>query len=61
MLQAAKMEVEDIANILDNMSKEEMETLLLLIEKKDKELLKRKQEIEAGKVETLSRDEVFGV
>ncbi len=60
-MQAVRVKVEDVANIIDNMSKEELETLLLLMEKRDKELLKRKRDIETGKVEALTRDEVFDV
>ena len=60
-MQAVKVKVEDVANIINNMNNEELETLLLLMERKDRELLKRKQDIETGEVETLSRDEVFNV
>ncbi|GEM_PF-1116255 len=53
--------MEDLAKIISNMSKEDIETLSLVLKGEDKELLERKQDIELDKVRTLSRDEVFDV
>jgi len=53
--------VEDLARIINNMKRNELETLLVLLTKEGNELLKRKKDIESGKVKTLSREEVFGV
>ncbi|MCD6319922.1 MAG: hypothetical protein J7M03_04505 [Candidatus Desulfofervidaceae bacterium] len=53
--------LEELAKIINSMSKEDRETLSLMLKGEDKELLERKQDIELGKVTTLSRDEVFDV
>ena len=53
--------VEELAKIINNMSKDDLETLSIILTREDKELLKRKKDIESGKVKTVSRDEVFDV
>jgi len=53
--------IDEIAESIKKMSKNELETLSLTLSKTGKELLKRKQEIESGEVKSLSRDEVFDV
>ena len=53
--------VENIADSISNMKKNELETLLILLSEDGKELLKRKKDIEDGKVKTITREEVFGV
>ena len=58
---AVNIAVEDLAKIINNMKRNELETLLVLLTKEGNELLKRKKDIESGKVKTLSREEVFGV
>ena len=58
---AVNIAVEDLVRIINNMKRNELETLLVLLTKEGNELLKRKKDIESGKVKTLSREEVFGV
>ena len=53
--------IEDLAKIINSMSKEDLETLSLMVTDEGKELLERKKDIELGRVKTLSRDEVFDV
>ncbi len=53
--------VEELAKIINNMSKDDLETLSVILTREDKELSKRKKDIESGKVKTVSRDEVFDV
>jgi len=55
------IDVHKLADIINNMGKKELETLLLLLTDDSNELLKRKQDIESGKVKTLTREEVFDV
>jgi len=51
--------IEDLAKIINSMSKEDLETLSLMVTDEDKEILERKKDIELGRVKTLSREEVF--
>ena len=53
--------VENIAGMIKSMDKQELETLCLLLSNQGRELRKRKDEIDSGKVRMLSRDEVFDV
>ncbi|MDM8548445.1 hypothetical protein QUF72_00145 [Desulfobacterales bacterium HSG2] len=53
--------VNEIARMIRAMNKQEVETLLTLLTEEGTELLKRKREIESGKVRLLTRDEVFDV
>jgi hypothetical protein len=51
--------IEDMAKIINSMSKEDLETLSLMVTDEGKEILERKKDIELGRVKTLSREEVF--
>lgn len=51
--------VEELAEIIINAKKDDLETLSLLLIDEGKELLKRKQDIESRRIKTLSRQEVF--
>ncbi len=53
--------VENIADSISKMEKNELETLLLLLSEDGKKLLKRKKDIEECKVKTISREEVFNI
>ncbi len=53
--------VENIAGMIKGMDEKELETLCVLLSGQGQELLKRKDEIDSGKVQSLSRDEVFDV
>ncbi|MDZ7794472.1 MAG: hypothetical protein U5P10_12515 [Spirochaetia bacterium] len=53
------MSIEDIAESISRLSSEERETLLLLLSPKGEELKTRKEEIESGKITTLSHEEMF--
>ena len=53
--------VEDIAKLITGMERKELETLSVLLTDEGEELLERKQDIESGKVKTLSREEIFDV
>lgn len=58
---AINVPIENLAKIINNMKKGELETLLLLLTSERNELLKRKRDIESEKIKTLSREEIFGV
>jgi len=51
--------VEELAKIIMNAKKDDLETLSLLLMDEGKELLERKQDIESGRIKTLSKQEVF--
>lgn len=51
----------ELADTINNLNKNETETLLFMLSDEGKILLSRKKDIESGKVQTLSRDEVFDV
>lgn len=51
--------VEELAKIIINAKKDDLEMLSLLLTDEGKELLERKQDIESGRIGTLSRQEVF--
>ena len=53
--------VENIAGMINSMDVKEIETLCLLINDEEQELLRRKKEAEAEDFKFLSRDEVFDV
>ena len=53
--------IEDLARIISNMGKEDLETLSIMLTDEGKELLKRKEDVELGRVKTLSKDKVFDV
>lgn len=54
-----ELKVEDIANSIKKLNKEDKEMLLLLLTGKDKEIKKRLHEIKSKKVKTLTREETF--
>lgn len=54
-----ELKVEDIANSIKKLNKEDKETLLLLLSGKGKEIKKRLYEIKSKKVKTLSKEETF--
>lgn len=51
--------IHKIAEIIQAMNAQEMETLHLLLTQEGKELLERKQDVELKRVEFLTRDEIF--
>ena len=53
------LNVEDIANSIKKLKKEDKETLLLLLSGEGKEIKKRLHEIKSKKVKTLTREETF--
>jgi len=53
--------VENIAGIIKSLDAQEVETLCLLLNDQAQELLKRKDEVDSGKVKLMLRDEVFDV
>ena len=53
--------VNSIAQIIQSMNNEEIETLYLLLTREGKELLKRKKDSDSGRVKFLTREEVFDV
>lgn len=53
--------VENIAGMIKGMDTQELETLCLLLSDQGQELMKRKDEVDSGKVQLISRDEVFDV
>ena len=53
--------IHEVAQLINRMSKEEIETLCLLLSEDGKELIERKQDLIAGKTEYLTRDQVFDV
>ncbi|MFA5905535.1 MAG: hypothetical protein WC836_16505 [Desulfobacula sp.] len=54
-----ELSVESIAGIINNMDVKEIETLCILLNDKDQELLKRKKEAKSKDFKLLSREEVF--
>lgn len=54
-----ELNVKDIAQTIMKLKKEDMEMLLLLLSRRDKEISKRYREVKSGKVKTLSREDVF--
>ncbi len=61
MQKTMDLTIQDLAKAILNLKKNEAEDLLILLSDSDKELLKRKDDILSGKVEPLTRNEVFGV
>lgn len=54
-----ELKVEDIANLIKKLKKEDREMLLLLLSGEGKEIKKRLDEIKSKKVKTLTREEIF--
>lgn len=61
MQKTIDLTIQDLAKAILNLKKNEVEDLLILLSDSDKDLLKRKDDILSGKVEPLTRNEVFGV
>ncbi len=61
MQKTMDLTIQDLAKAILNLKKNEAEDLLILLSDSDKDLLKRKDDILSGKVEPLTRNEVFGV
>ncbi len=53
--------VENIAGMIKDMDAKELETLCVLISEQGQELIDRKNDLETGKVQLLSREEIFDV
>ena len=53
--------VENIAGMINDMDPKELETLCVLISEHGQELIDRKNDLETGKVQLISREEVFDV
>jgi len=58
---SVQIPVENIAGMINDMDPKELETLCVLISEQGKELIDRKNDIESGKVQLISREEVFDV
>lgn len=54
-----ELKVEDIADGIKKLNKEDRETLLLLLSGEGQEIKKRLKEIKSGKVKTLAREEIL--
>jgi hypothetical protein len=55
------LSIQRIAEMIQTMNSQEMETLCLLLSQEGKELMERKEDFDLGKVTFLTRDEVFDV
>lgn len=53
--------VENIAGVINSMNPEELETLCALISEQGNELIDRKNDVETGHVQLISREEAFDV
>jgi len=53
--------IPDIAGMINNMNKQEIETLYLFLTKQGSDLLERNNDLKLKKVDYLSEDEVFDV
>lgn len=53
--------VKNLAKMIHAMNTQELETLSVLLMKEEKELIKRKKEIEQKTIQLLTREEVFDV
>ncbi len=53
--------VGNVAQIIQSMNTQEIETLYLLLTEEGKELLERKKDLELGRVRFLTRDEAFDI
>jgi len=56
---SVQIPVENIAGMINDMDPKELETLCVLISEQGQELIDRKNDIETGKVQLISREEVF--
>jgi len=55
------LSIQRIAEMIQTMNSQEIETLCLLLIQEGKELAERKQDFDLGKVTFLTRDEIFDV
>lgn len=55
------IKIKDVAHLINQMSKQEVETLYLYLTGEGNELQKRNKELKDGKVDYLSENEVFDV
>jgi len=55
------LSVNNIAQIIQSMSSQEIETLYLLLTEEGKELIKRKKDSDSKSVKFMTREEVFDV
>ena len=53
--------IKDVAHMISNMSKQEVETLYLLLTKEGTELLERNNDLQNQRVKYLTEEEVFDV
>jgi hypothetical protein len=53
--------VDNIAQIIQSMSSQEIETLYLLLTEEGKELIKRKKDLDSESIKFMTREEVFDV
>ncbi|QTA81082.1 Uncharacterized protein dnl_34070 [Desulfonema limicola] len=51
----------NIAQIINSMSSQEIETLYLLLTEEGKELLQRKNDMDSKRIKFMTREEVFNV
>ena len=51
--------IPDIAGMINNMNKQEIETLYMFLTKQGSELLERNKDLKSKKVDYLTEDEVF--
>ena len=56
---AVEITVDKLAELINSMSPEEMETLSLLVSQEGEELRRRKEDFESGRVQFLSSEEIF--
>ena len=56
---AVEITVDKLAELINSMSPEEMETLSLLVSQEGEELRRRKEDFETGRVQFLSSKEIF--
>lgn len=55
------LSIQRIAEMIQTMNSQEIETLCLLLSQEGKELMERKKDLDLGKVTFLAKDEVFDV
>jgi hypothetical protein len=53
--------IKNIAYMIDNMDKQELETLYMFLTEEGSELLERNKDLELGRVQYLSEGQVFDV
>lgn len=53
--------IPDIAGMINNMNKQEIETLYMFLTKQGSDLLERNKDLKSGKTDYLTEEEVFDV